>query len=378
MDNNTENKARKKVVVRRKAERITTQSRALSLLTVLIAARCSISYKAIKSKIGYTESEQSWRAFLGGNTNLPDRLAKKLSDFLRITIENTIGGERHHPLARDICLFRERLIKELNRDFVDLTGCDDQYELDRELLTALDLAWSRQIAEQVQERSHGFWFVIRYSTTAAKDLPIQYCVSLLSVNANAYVRLTGEPVKPVPIMTYLPHFTLRSGKYATEAGSEERIFRGHIIQSFEPKPVLNFIGTRDAESPPLFLMTLKFNGAKQHATEAHGLILTTNPNTVIAGPVGACHVPLSQEIQEATAGLSEAEFETDPEISRLYRKQRDQLERLVGSYSEAKLIETLGQHCPGNSLENIVRLLAKARNAAHSGEYAGYYFIPAN
>jgi|GEM_PF-1272191 len=373
----TENKPQKKKTAnRRRAERTKTQSRLLSLLTILVAERCSITQKTIKSKIGFSESDQFWKNFITGDVNLPDHTAKKLADYLRQKIQHTIGEERHHPLARDLCYLRTRVLNELDADYLELTGSDDQYQVDRELLYALDIDRDRQVAKPVQDRVHGFWFVLRYSTTADKTGPCKYCVSLLSVNSNAYMRLMGENEKPVPVMTSIPHFTLRSGHFLTEGGSEERIYRGQIIQSFEPKPVLNFIGVRDSESPPLFLMTLKMNGAKQHASEGYGVILSSNPSTVIAGPVGACNIPLSDAIVEATARLSKDAYEIDIGISKLYREQRASLEKLVRSYSESELIDHLGPLCTGNALQNVIRRLAKARDEARNGECAGYYFIP--
>ena len=376
MGSRTENQPQKKAPNRRRAERITTQSRLLSMLTILVAERCGITQKTIKSKIGFTESSQFWKSFTMGEVNLPDRTAKNLADYLRQKIQSAIAGERDHPFARDLCYLRTRVFNELDADYLELTGSDDQYQVDRELLHALDIDRDRQIAKPLQDRVHGFWFVIRYSTTADKTGPQKYCVSLLSVNSNAYMRLMGDDEKSVPVMPFLPHFTLRSGHYLTESGSEERIYRGQIIQSFEPKPVLNFIGVRDSESPPLFLMTLKMNGAKQHASEGYGVILSSNPSTIIAGPVGACHIPLSDAIVQATARLSKDAYETDIGISKLYREQRNSLEKLVRSYTESEMMECLAPHCTGNALQNVIRRLAKARDEARNGECAGYYFIP--
>lgn len=351
------------------------RNRLLGLLAIIVAARQGLLDETVMNKVDDGLKRPAWKHFIKGERDLSEQAAKNLVRQLKQWI--TAAAKDNGVLCRDLAFLRSTVLNELDRtDHLALTGNDDQFQLDRELLTAFRIDMSSQSAPKVLSYAQGFWYVIRYSTgvSGTEDF---YNVALLSVNPTDYTRLMGEEKKPVRVVTAVPHFSLRAGAFENAPGDvRERIYRGHIIETVHPAQVLNFIGSREARDPPLLMMTLKMNEATPHATEGHGIIVTSNKESVIAGPVGACFVPLAKEIEARRDELSEGTLRRDPEISRLYRKQREELENhIVRRYTESELTSFLAGLCAENSVRNVVEALKQSRKRVAEGQCAGYYSV---
>ena len=363
----------------RKREHVNTRNRLLGLLAIVVAARLGLTRKAAVFKSGPDGWDHpQWKRFITGEWNLPEENERILAENLKRTIIDAINADTDHKgLTRDLCFFRSSVLKELGPavDYLELTGRDDQYQLDRELLYALDIDFDDKVSKRVHSTVHGFWYVIRFATRDECDGEgPHYRVALLSINSNSYLRLMRDGERKVPVDTAVPHFTLRTERAEPDGEDEAPPIRGQIIQTLEPKPVLNFMGAREANNPPmLFMMTLKPNDARPHASEAHGLVLMSNNQTIISGPIGACFVPLSRNIQDKRAEILEKNLAEHEGLSLLYRKQRRDLAQRIGLYSEQALQDQFATVCTNNSLRNVLKRLNTAKEEA--AKDAGFYSI---
>lgn len=351
-------------------------SRLLGLLASLVFERSGLTYKTVLHRAGLDWSYEKWKQFRKGEFSLTDDDAQALAAAIKSSIRDAIAEDDDHILVRDLAYLRASALDVLGDDYFGLTDRDDQVELDKDLLYALDIDRKTQDPEKVQDCAHGFWFVIRRSSLSEEGSGLRYRVALMSINSNAYIRLMGAEKRPVRVMTSIPHFSLRTGPVGEDESENTETVRGQVVQTFEPKQVLNFIGTTEVNYPPLFMMTLKLNDTRPHATEAFGIVMTNNYRTIVSGPVGAAFVPLSPKIAAMRERLTEKKTAASEELSWLYREQRDSLEKLVGVYGESELLEKFAPLAANNSVKNIVRRLAKAHQDAAGGESAGYFSVP--
>lgn len=349
------------------------RSRALGLLSILISERLGLKDKQFWLRVGVKWTYNFWKAFRRGECGLSEDDAAQLADGIKRLLAETARQDPNHILTRDLTLLRAGAFDVLDSDYLRLFGRDDRTEFDHDFLKAYHIRQDSQDSRTFQECAHGFWFLIRRSTVrGATD---RYSVWLLSINSNAYTRLTGPDRKPEQVVTSVPHFSLRTGFASDDATDNEKIFRGQVIQTFEPRQMMNFIGTMDIRYPSMFMMTLRMNEIQPHATEAHGVITTSIKSAIISGPVAACYVPLSEEIEKIRGPLTEKKRGTSVELSMAYRRQREILETYVGRHTENELNEKLAPLCSDNAVKAAIRRLSKAYKEARDDAFAGYYHI---
>jgi hypothetical protein len=349
------------------------KSRVLGMLAILVAERHGMTDKKFWHRFGLDWDYDVWKAFRRGERSLSDDEAALLADGIKRALTEAIRNDDDHILVRDLAYLRAGALEVLGEDYLTLTGRDDRTEFDRDFLQAYHIDPDTQDPRAFQECAHGFWFVIRRSTLhGASD---QFRVMLLSINSNAYTRLTGPQKKPIRVTSAVPHFSLRTGKVSEESTDNEKVIRGQIVQTFTPRHVINFIGAMDVRHPPMFMMALKMNEAKPHATEAEGVLTTHIKSAIISGPVVACSVPLSAEIEDIRAKLTEKKRAASVDLSMAYRRQREGLTAYTDRYTEAELFDKIAPLCEPNSIRNKIRVLNKAYQDAMDGDHAGFYRI---
>lgn len=367
--------------VKAKAPVIDRKSQLLSLLTILVKERSGLKQNEIVNALVPRASDlkssdtAALARFLERAAELPPQKEKLLKAFLAQRLEEIFAGQDGHVLARDLGFLRGAVAAELGVKIAELTGRNDQTQFDQELLDILKVkAYDPQM---VLNSARGFWYVVRCSTLNGENGGgPALTVSLLTVKELDYLPVRhGE--RATRMLSHMPHFSLRSARYASdgETGAKPHIFRGWVIHTLHPTPVLNFFGARQDDYAPLFMMTLRMSNLMEHATEARGVTISSNKQTLFAGPVAACYITASDDLHKLRQSPIEDE-QRDLQETERYRELRDRLMKHVGRFDTAEILTRLSEFCNAEAVHNAAEWLSTCKRNAAADRWGGVYLVP--